>query len=144
MTSRIENPPPTPRLHARNSSVLRVARRGRLDRPQVRVGEILDMDVVADARAVRRGVVVAEHGQRLAALGRREDVGDEVGLGVVVLAELVRGTGDVEVAQAHAADARRRGRTSVSAASNVRFVSPYGLIGRRGASSGIGVTSGVP
>ena len=31
-----------------------------------------------------------------------------------------------------------------SAASKARFVSPYGLTGRSGASSGIGVASGTP
>ena len=122
----------------------RIARRGRLDRPQVRVGEVRDVDVVADARPVRGRVVVAEDGQLGAALGGGQDVRDEVGLGVVVLAERVGRAGDVEVAEAHAAEpvgravpARARPRTCAS-------ISPYGLIGRSGASSGIGVASGTP
>ena len=40
-----------------------VARRGRLEREQVRIGEVRDVDVVADARPVGRRVVVAEDRQ---------------------------------------------------------------------------------
>jgi hypothetical protein len=32
-----------------------------VERTDVRVGQVVDVDVVADARAVGRGVVVAEH-----------------------------------------------------------------------------------
>ena len=68
-----------------------VARRGRLEREEVRVGEVGDVDVVADAGPVGRRVVVAEERQLAPrAGGRGEDVGDEVGLGVVVLAERAR------------------------------------------------------
>ena len=42
----------------------RIAGRGRVDAAQVRVGEVGDVDVVADARPVGRGVVVAEDRQR--------------------------------------------------------------------------------
>ena len=102
-TSRMLKPPPLPRLQTRGCVRAAVPGRGRLEREQVRVGEVRDVDVVADARPVGRRVVVAEDRQRRAALGGREDVRDEVRLGVVVLAERLRGPGDVEVAQRHAA-----------------------------------------
>ena len=68
----------------------RVAGGGRLEREQVRVGEVRDVDVVADARAVGRRVVVAEQRERAASLGRAKDVRDEVRLRIVVLAECAR------------------------------------------------------
>ena len=56
-------------------------------RPYVRVGEVDDVDVVADAGAVLGRVVGAEQRERLAGTGRRpQGVGDEVGLGGVPLA----------------------------------------------------------
>ena len=65
----------------------RIVGRGRLEGEQVRVGEVGDVDVVADARSVGRRVVVAEERQRLGpSRPAREDVRDEVGLGVVDLA----------------------------------------------------------
>ena len=78
-----------------------VARRGRFERAEMGVGEVRDVDVVADAGAVGRRVVVAVQRQLApGAGGRGEDVRDQMGLGVVVLAEALGGAGDVEVAQA--------------------------------------------
>src|SRR5208283_5586000 len=77
-------------------------------RTQVRVGQVADVDVVADAGPVGGGVVVAEDLHR-AAFGRGgQHVGDEVGLRVVPLAEPAAAgllcAGHVEVAQAHRAE----------------------------------------
>ena len=71
---------------------------------QVRVGQIGHVDVVADARSVRCRVVVAEQGERLPALDRRQHGRDQVGLGIVVLADRIGRTGHVEVAQGHATE----------------------------------------
>jgi len=74
----------------------------------VRLGQVDDVDVVADARAVGRGVVVAEDGDgRALAEGHLQDERDEVGFGVVVLAALGRAAGCIEVAQAGVAQAVR-------------------------------------
>ena len=69
------------------------------------VGEILHVDVVAHARPVAGGVVVAHDGHGTAALHGRQEVGHEVRLRPVVLA--VRGgrPGHVEVAQRDRAQA---------------------------------------
>ena len=83
----------------------RIARRGRFQREQVRVGQVGDVDVVADAGPVGRRVVVAEDRRRPAGLDGLEDGRDQVRLGVVVLAGPLGRPGDVEVAQAHAAQA---------------------------------------
>ena len=61
-TSLTEWPRPVPRLIA----WLGVPRAEALERAQVRVGQIHDVDVVADRRAVRRRVVGAEHLHRRA------------------------------------------------------------------------------
>ena len=60
------------------------------------------MDVVADRRAIRRRVVVAEQRERRAALDREQRVRDEVRLGPVDLAKPLRRARDVEVPQDHA------------------------------------------
>src|SRR4051794_16336492 len=52
----------------------RVSRRRRLERPDVRIGEVGNVDVVADARPVDGGVVVAEEGQLRPPFGGAEDV----------------------------------------------------------------------
>src|SRR5690606_8669868 len=73
---------------------------------QVGLGQVGDVDVVADAGAVGGGVVVAVDGDgRAAALGDLEDEGDEVGLGLVRCAVGAVGAGDVEVAQGGRAQA---------------------------------------
>src|SRR4029077_3446260 len=72
---------------------------GRLDRPQVRVGQIGDVDVVPDARAVGGRIVVAEDRQLGPAAGGAQDGRDQVRLRIVILAELVRGARDVEIAK---------------------------------------------
>jgi hypothetical protein len=72
----------------------------RLQRQHVGVGEVGDVDVVADRRAVRCGVVGAEHRDRVAATGGDlQDQRDEVGLGVVTFATPRGGAGGVEVAE---------------------------------------------
>ena len=66
----------------------------------MRLGEVLDVDVVADARAVGGVVVVAEDDRCLAVLQPSEHDRDEVhdgGVGEFVPA----GTSDVEVTQLH-------------------------------------------
>ena len=74
-------------------------------RPQMSVGQVGDVDVVADAGPVRGGVVVAEDLHPLPGRRRGQHGGDQVGLRVVPLAEpgAVAGpvrAGHVEVAQA--------------------------------------------
>ena len=103
-------------------SVRAVARRGRLEREQVRVGEVRDVDVVADAGPVGRGVVVAEDRQRPARPRRRRGrsgSGGSRGRGPRRARSVA--PGDVEVAQRHAAQpvrpavpARARPRTCAS------------------------------
>ena len=69
--------------------------------PNVRVGDVRDVHVVALAGAVRGRIVVPEHLQRRSPAGRVEGARDQVNLRVVVLAEVsvrVR-PGRVEVAQ---------------------------------------------
>src|SRR3954449_13304149 len=80
----------------------RVPGRRRLERPDVRIGQVRDMDVVADARPVDGGVVVAEEGQLRRPFGGGEDVRDEMRLGPMDLAESLRRAGDVEVPEADA------------------------------------------
>ena len=82
--------------------------RRRGQRQQVRVGEVGDVHVVADAGAVRRRVVLAVDGDRLPLSGgdlQRDR--DEVRLGGVPLAEAEGRAGDVEVPQAHRGEAVR-------------------------------------
>ena len=66
----------------------------------MRGGEVVDVDEIADAGAVGRGVFVAVD-LRLLLLAERDldDVGDEVGLDAVILAEFLARAGGVEVAQ---------------------------------------------
>ena len=82
----------------------------RVEREQVRLAEVLDVDVVAHGGAVARRVVGAEHLDVLAhAGGGLEHERDQVRLGLVVLAQLPARARDVEVAQ-------RRGGQPVRAA----------------------------
>src|SRR4051812_9713716 len=71
-----------------------------LEAEDVRLPEVLDVDVVPHGGAVVRRVVRPEHGHVLA-LARRglEHERDQVRLGLVVLAEVAAGPRDVEVAQ---------------------------------------------
>jgi len=74
----------------------------------MRLGEIGDMDIVADAGAVRRRVVRAEDGERRAAAeGGADRQRHQVGFGVVILADPAAriSAGGVEVAQAGRAQA---------------------------------------
>jgi len=86
----------------------------------VRLGEIGDVDVVAQAGAVGRRVVVAEHLQTRTTGRRRDRPRDDVNLRRVVLADFgVRiGAGRVEVTERDPVDAVGafvvRQRTSVS------------------------------
>ena len=100
-------PAAAPEIEGQRLVRARIAGGGRLDRAQVRVGQVRHVDVVPDARPVRGRVVVAEEGQRQAALGGEQDVRDEMGLGVMVLAQRRRRAGDVEVAERDAAQAVR-------------------------------------
>ncbi len=67
------------------------ARREPLHHELVGADEILDVDVVAHARAVRRRVVRTKDDDLLAQAERRlQDHGDQVGLGLVVLSRATR------------------------------------------------------
>ena len=90
----------------------RVAGRRRHERREMGVGEVRDMDVVADGRAIGRRVVVAEQRQRRAALDREQRVRDEVRLGPMDLAQPLGRARDVEVAQDARSAARSLRRTS--------------------------------
>src|SRR6476469_5520015 len=69
---------------------------------QVCLGEVGDVDVVADAGAVGGRVVLAVDVDRRALTeGDLQDQRDEVGLGRVALTEAAPRAGDVEVPQAH-------------------------------------------
>src|SRR4051794_12101301 len=71
-----------------------------LEAEDVRLPEVLDVDVVPDRGAVIRRVVRPEHGHVLPlAGGGLEHERDQVRLGLVVLAEVAAGPRDVEVAQ---------------------------------------------
>src|SRR5262249_22979531 len=86
------------------------------ERGQVRAGEVVDVDIVAHAGAVGRGVIVAEHGQLRATadrdfagdlgqqrrlLGRLADAAADVAAGDVEVAQrdVGRAAGEAEVAQ---------------------------------------------
>ena len=105
MTSRFENPPPLPEVADERLGGSIVAGGRGLDGPQVRVGEVGDMDVIADAGAVGCRVVVTEHRQLAAPLGGHQDVRDEMCLGRVVFAECLGRAGDVEVAESDGPEA---------------------------------------
>ena len=81
----------------------------RLQRFDVRIGEIGDVHVIALARAVRRRVVVAEDLQAAAAGGRLDGPWDEVDLRRMILADLTLGVGAgrVEIPQRDVADVVR-------------------------------------
>ena len=77
-----------------------------VQRLDVGIGQIGDVDVVADAGAVGGGVIVAEQGQRRAVAGDRlHRQRDEVRFGIVELANLAIGVGagGVEVAKSYCA-----------------------------------------
>ena len=66
----------------------------------VGVGEVGDVNVVADAGAVGGVVVFAEDGNTLAtSQSNIQDEGDDVGLGLVRFAAIGEGAGYVEVAE---------------------------------------------
>jgi len=68
----------------------------------VRVDKIGHMDIVADARAVRRVVIAAEHLQRPAlARDGLENVRDQMRFGLVILAVRLRSAARVEIPQRH-------------------------------------------
>ena len=74
----------------------------RLEREYVRLGEVDDVNVVADAGAVRSGVVGAKN-SALLRLAKRDaqHVGDEMRLDRALFAEFLAATGGVEVAERH-------------------------------------------
>ena len=63
--------------------------------------QIRDVDVIANARAVRGIVVVAKDGDRRSVARGRQDERDQMGLGIVRFADFVFriGAGGIEVAQ---------------------------------------------
>ena len=98
MISRTLVPPPVPRLYY----ALCCAPEGE----HVRLREIEDVDVVADARAVGRLVVGAVDFDVLLLPERDlQDVRDEVRLDAVIFAEGLGGAGGVEVAQGDVVEA---------------------------------------
>ncbi len=78
-----------------------------IQRGQVGRREIADMDVIADAGAVGGWVVVTKKLDGLAGYGGSEQEGDQVGFGLMLLAQVGFGLGcaGVEVAEDHAAEA---------------------------------------
>ena len=79
-----------------------------VQRQNVRLGQVVDMDVVAHTGAVLGGIVVAEDADRLPLLQRHlQDNRNQVGLGVVRLTDLAGGVraAGVKVAQRHIAQA---------------------------------------
>src|SRR6056297_2894599 len=82
---------------------------------QMGASQIIDMNVIPDAGAVARGVVVAEHLQTLPVAGRGlEYVWDQMGFRVVRFSDPAanRGPGGVEVTQAHRRKIGSRARIS--------------------------------
>src|SRR5262245_47792433 len=80
-----------------------------LEGAYVRLGEVRDMDVVAQTGAVRRRVIVAEHLEFGAACRRRDGTRDEMDLWSMILADLsarIRARG-VEVTEHNRAQAVR-------------------------------------
>ena len=80
-----------------------------LQRQQVRPGEVGDMDIVAQAGTVRRGVILAEYPDRFPlARGHLEHQGNQVGFGPVAFSDVAVGVGarGVEVAQDAAGQVR--------------------------------------
>src|SRR6202521_4918458 len=68
----------------------------------VGIGDIEHVDVVADAGAVRRGVVRAEDiDVRQPTAGGIENPGNEMSLHAMMLAALLGGSGSIEIAEAH-------------------------------------------
>ena len=67
------------------------------------VGQVFDVDIVADAGAVGGRVVRAEHRQRRGPLGGAQDVRDEVRFRLVLLAVVLGRARHIEIAEADAA-----------------------------------------
>src|SRR5262249_27217735 len=73
-----------------------------LEGADVRVGQIGHVNVVANRSAVGRRILIAEYADFFVSIGGRgEDVGDQVGLRIVIFAATLGGAGGVEIAQAH-------------------------------------------
>ena len=86
MISLTENPWPVPRLQKIGLPVVEL-----FHRRDVGVGQVVDVDVVADVGAVLGGVVGAEDGDAGAhAEDGLEDDGDQVRFGVVIFADACR------------------------------------------------------
>ena len=108
---RLLKPVPLPRLQMRGwhgpvgGPVRGSAGSVAMSASQVRRRQVLDVDVVADARPVRRGVVVAEERQLAPLFGRGQNVRDQMRLRRVLLAVRAARAGHVEVAQDHAPEA---------------------------------------
>lgn len=78
------------------------------------VRQVVDVDVVADAGAVRRIVIRAEDFDVFLFPGQREqDVGDEVGFRVVVFTDqaVLAAAGGIEIAQENALEAQARSQS---------------------------------
>ena len=105
ITSRTENPSAVPEVEDLVLAPTRV-----LEREQVRGGEIVDVDVVADARCRRASGSRSRRSRRTRPCARRgpQHVGDQVRLGLVVLSQVAAGPGHVEVPQAHRPEPVRR------------------------------------
>jgi hypothetical protein len=86
--------------------VARAAVQQVLDGKDVRLRQVVNVDVVADATAVRRGVIVAEDGYRPAGFDGPQNERNQMRLGFVLFAErrLGIGAGGIEVAQADAGE----------------------------------------
>src|SRR6266446_5929572 len=70
------------------------------ERADVGIRNVQDVDIITDASAVRGGIVRAENiDVRQIASGGVQDAGDEMRLDAMILAELLRGTGSIEIAE---------------------------------------------
>ena len=109
----------------------RRAPRQRFERQDVRLRQIVHVDVVADAGAVGRRVIVAEDRRRLARFARRGAAAESGASPARALrpAAFRIGARGVEVAQAHAAQTVWIASNQRSIFSTITFDSPYGFTG---------------
>src|SRR5262249_32624157 len=111
-----------------------------LQREHVSISKIRDMNIVADARAIRSRVVGSKHREGVTPSGGRiQHKRDDMRLGLVTFANFA---GRVEITQCN--PLQRASAQSPSMRSHIILVAPYGLTGLRGVFSWMGTTGGTP